>query len=923
MPIPSEAEQKRIAKQLDEAYKTDPLPEKERALAEQLFALADQPGTSPDERYMVLMKAVGLAAKLWDLNSALHGIDLLDAGYEIDSFEIKQNVIDDAVRLAASPEHAAAAMTAAEQVIEQAVAEERYDNALAMADAANKAINKLPAESRAKKDASDRLARRRREIVVLQTASAAAVEAEAALEKDPANPEANSSLGRWYCLYKGDWDRGLPLLAKGKDGTTKSLAQQELAVNLELKPQLDLADGWWDVAQKETGLPRDLARLHAGEIYQLMLPNLQAGVKKTAVEKRLTEIQPIVEQRLSQNAARRGAWDQFDLTHANLEDGFVRLTKDENVIVTKNDYSGPLDISLIARTAGSNIRIYGPRGSSVIFNWEMNPNELRVTRPDGNDNVESGSLATATVQPLAANRWYPLRWRIAADGMEVWIAGKAVFAEKKSYDLSAKARVAVRAVDSNVDLKSFAVAPVTTKAAASMSGIRPPEIIKTERLGGGGGGAFDDMGPPGSLLVGFHVVVNGVVNIIEPKFRTPNGIVAGSTHGSNGGTEIDVMAKPGYAVGAIVVKPGDTVDGFRVVFMRVRGKNLDPSDSYESQWMGGMGGGAETKLGGDGKPVIGIHGTSGTNIDSLGLVLLATSLEAGTGAKPGRGLLSAFPRGQWVDLLRLVDATTDAVRGTWSRERGEISCKPDEACRIKLPVIIDGGYDLEVEFTRTEGNEDVNFVVPVGPRECLVMLSVAKGEVSGLEYIDGRGVRDGQNPYGVRPGTLENGRRYKLLTSVRLLKDGTASVDVLMQGKPYMPHWQGKPASLGLYPRWILPNSGQPGLGAWKSAVTYHSARLRMISGEAIPESDFKKRSIGPKIMKARWGGGKNWADATVQVARAVSQGNAVRAKSDFVGADPTPGWRKHLEITYEKDGQQQRVSIDENQQWSRQDYAK
>jgi hypothetical protein len=208
-----------------------------------------------------------------------------------------------------------------------------------------------------------------------------------------------------------------------------------------------------------------------------------------------------------------------------------------------------------------------------------------------------------------------------------------------------------------------------------------------------------------------------------------------------------------------------------------------------------------------------------------------------TGVSP-----AAFPRGQWVDLLRMVDPTSDAVRGTWSRERGEISCKPEEFSRIKLPVIINGGYDLEIEFTRTESNSDVCVILPVGPRECSVVLSAEKGDVSGLEFVDGHDIHDRQNSFVVRPGTLENDHRYRLLSRVRPLTDGTASVDVSLQGKPYLPHWQGNPSSLSSFSGWKLPNAGQPGIGAWKSGVTFHSARLRMISGEVISESDSKKR---------------------------------------------------------------------------------
>jgi hypothetical protein len=59
--------------------------------------------------------------------------------------------------------------------------------------------------------------------------------------------------------------------------------------------------------------------------------------------------------------------------------------------------------------------------------------------------------------------------------------------------------------------------------------------------------------------------------------------------------------------------------------MGIDGSRLDPNDRYESPWLGGRGGGGETSLGGEGKPVIGMHGTVVRHggfraLDSLGLV---------------------------------------------------------------------------------------------------------------------------------------------------------------------------------------------------------------------------------------------------------------------------------------------------------------
>ncbi len=243
-------------------------------------------------------------------------------------------------------------------------------------------------------------------------------------------------------------------------------------------------------------------------------------------------------------------------------------------------------------------------------------------------------------------------------------------------------------------------------------------------------------------------------------------------------------------------------------------------------------------------------------------------------------------------------------------------------CRIKLPVSINGSYDLEVDFTRTEGTSDVNTIIPVGSRRCMIMLSGSDGKASGVDRIDGHSITDNRNLAAIHPGSIENGHRYRLDISVRLLANETASIVVSLDGKPHLPRWEGKLASLDIAPRWALPDPQQPGLGAWKSRVTFHAVRLRTLSGDAISESTVAQPLNLPTVISARWGGGNNWSSVTEKVQEAVDRRETVHASPGFLGADPTPGWRKHLEITFEKEGQQQKISIDEGQQWMLRDYA-
>jgi S1-C subfamily serine protease len=158
---------------------------------------------------------------------------------------------------------------------------------------------------------------------------------------------------------------------------------------------------------------------------------------------------------------------------------------------------------------------------------------------------------------------------------------------------------------------------------------REPQI-----LGGGGDPQFKDAAPEKGLLAGFEVGLgkwanNDVVCAIRPIFLSAQGKeVLGQQHGADTSRPVRVRAKQGYAVAAITAKSALVVDGFSVTFMRIDKDRLNPKDSYESDWIGGKGGGPQTRLGGDGAPVIGIVGRENSK-DCTGLGLLQAPAEPG------------------------------------------------------------------------------------------------------------------------------------------------------------------------------------------------------------------------------------------------------------------------------------------------------
>lgn len=85
------------------------------------------------------------------------------------------------------------------------------------------------------------------------------------------------------------------------------------------------------------------------------------------------------------------------------------------------------------------------------------------------------------------------------------------------------------------------------------------------------------------------------------------------------------IAKPGYAVGAITAKTKTYVNGIQITFMKLSADGkLDPADSYTSDWLGPhQVGTKETKLGGDGRRVLGLICDQTGALNALGLVMEA------------------------------------------------------------------------------------------------------------------------------------------------------------------------------------------------------------------------------------------------------------------------------------------------------------
>jgi len=106
------------------------------------------------------------------------------------------------------------------------------------------------------------------------------------LKTKPADPAANTSAGKYVCYVKGDWKRGLAMLAQGNDALLKDLATREQRGANKHEEQIVIADAWWKIADEQPSHTSGEVRQHAQSFYRRALPQL-TGLAKVKVKKRL------------------------------------------------------------------------------------------------------------------------------------------------------------------------------------------------------------------------------------------------------------------------------------------------------------------------------------------------------------------------------------------------------------------------------------------------------------------------------------------------------------------------------------------------------------------------------------------------------------------------------------------------------------
>jgi formylglycine-generating enzyme required for sulfatase activity/serine/threonine protein kinase len=285
--VPAEAIQKDLRRQLAEAYDLDRV----RSSAEKLKLIKDLQdlagkSKSEAEQYVLLHRAMDLASEAGDASLMLAIADRLAVDFDIQALAFKEEQLGRFAEEATDLSRVRSTIKASRELQEEAIRAERYDMAVSLATKAYRLGQKTFARDY-RKETLDRKV----ELEKLQQRWQKIEESLAVIKQTPDDPTANLAVGRWYSVKRGDWDKGLPYLARSGDTHWQPLAKQEVQ-HLPTQPddQVKLADGWWDLAQSLPPKDKPDVLVRSGAWYREALPNLASAIAKTKVEKRLAEI---------------------------------------------------------------------------------------------------------------------------------------------------------------------------------------------------------------------------------------------------------------------------------------------------------------------------------------------------------------------------------------------------------------------------------------------------------------------------------------------------------------------------------------------------------------------------------------------------------------------------------------------------------
>ena len=282
--VPDAAAQEQALKLVREVFKdkySATTSEKQKALSKELLQKAQETTDDAAGQYVMLKEAGRFAMQAKDADLAYSVIEEMGARFEIDAFDLKVKALTAMGKSIGANEQSDAIVESLLALIDEAVRKKKFDVAKQLGATATDLARKSKDTARLSVKAKIT------EVASLARSYEQVKAAMATLEDQPADPAANLAVGRYLCFARGDWAKGVAMLALGNDEKLNAIAIGELRGAASSDEEAKLADGWWEMAASEKGTA---AKAHLQERakywYTKALPGA-TGLARDKIEKRL------------------------------------------------------------------------------------------------------------------------------------------------------------------------------------------------------------------------------------------------------------------------------------------------------------------------------------------------------------------------------------------------------------------------------------------------------------------------------------------------------------------------------------------------------------------------------------------------------------------------------------------------------------
>jgi len=218
-------------------------PEDRQALSAKFLVPGREDRNDPAAWFVLLRESRDLAVEAKRPRLAFEAIADIDRHFVVDPVAMRIKAIDDMAK-GGSEVLVASVFRATQNLIQQTLSAGDFEAAKKYQEAIEVHIREVKGEQ-----LLQRLREQRSEMAEYQRDFDNVKNAREKLKATPEDPEANATLGRFLCIFQGEWDEGLPLLAKGGKGGLADLARKDLAAPTEVKDQLAVANGWWGIGE--------------------------------------------------------------------------------------------------------------------------------------------------------------------------------------------------------------------------------------------------------------------------------------------------------------------------------------------------------------------------------------------------------------------------------------------------------------------------------------------------------------------------------------------------------------------------------------------------------------------------------------------------------------------------------------------------